>query len=99
MLGPLVVYIQRWKMHKRGHYLSTSHRCRRSFSKACRKPKASPRTTSQSSLDLHEDRDLKSMLSLEISHQSLFPLPLKPKNLMSNTTYKVRLTNLPIRRQ
>jgi hypothetical protein len=56
-------------MYNGYYYLGTSHRYRENVNKAYREPGASPRTTSQSLLDLHENRDLDRKLSLEVSRQ------------------------------
>lgn len=71
MLGPLVICSQRLKTYDMRQYLDTLHRCQRNLSKACCEPKASSRTTSQSSLDAHEDRDLQRRLRLKNSFGSV----------------------------
>jgi hypothetical protein len=64
MLRPLGIQIHLWKMHERSQYLGTLHRYRRWVSKANSEHKASLRTTSQSLLDPHEDRDLPGKIRL-----------------------------------
>jgi hypothetical protein len=78
MLGSLIVHIQHQKTHKKLS-LTWAHRIAvgKAFSKALCESDTSPRTTLQSLLDLHEDKDLWSKLS-SISRTVLVRLPLKP---------------------
>jgi hypothetical protein len=70
MLRPLGIHIQHWKFQNGDHYyLGTTHHCKKGRQEACGEYIAGFRTISQNLSDLHEGKDLRRKVSLEIYHR------------------------------